>query len=183
MNLPNKLTMLRVLLVPVFVATFYLPWRSAFIFTALLFAGAFVTDMIDGHIARKYKLVTDFGKLMDPIADKLLTAAALIMLSSAGALSPIVTIAIIAREFIVSGLRLVVADKGVVVAANGLGKAKTVSQFVMILLLILMPALRFFFGGAAGPIASIAVWVALILTVWSGAVYVASYWPYIDYRK
>ncbi len=183
MNLPNKLTMLRMALIPFFVLAFYVPGRYAYWLAAILFVGAFVTDMLDGRIARSRHLVTDFGKLMDPIADKLLTAAALVMLSAKGSLSPVVTIIIISREFIVSGLRLVVADKGVVVPANWLGKAKTVLQFVMLLLLLLRPAVEAVLGGAAAWIIGLFVLLATLLTVWSGYEYMRAYWPYIDFRK
>lgn len=183
MNLPNKLTMLRMALIPVFVLAFYIPGRYAFWIAAIVFVAAFVTDMLDGRIARKRKQVTDFGKLMDPIADKLLTAAALIMLTANAKLSPIVVIIIISREFLVSGLRLVVADKGVVVPANWLGKAKTVCQFIMLVLLLIRPAVEAVCGGAASWLIGIFVAIATLLTVWSGYEYIRAYWRYIDFRK
>lgn len=98
MNLPNKLTILRIILVPVFVACFYLPVEGAMYIAAVVFVVAYFTDMLDGYIARKYNLITDFGKLMDPMADKLLTAAAMIMLTAYGLCSPIATFLTIGRR-------------------------------------------------------------------------------------
>ena len=139
MNLPNKLTVLRVIMVPFFV--FFMltdvggaanKWIALAIFVI-----ASLTDMLDGKIARKYNLVTNFGKFMDPIADKLLVCSALICLVEKGALAAWIVIIIIGREFIISGFRLVASDKGVVIAASYWGKFKTVSQMLMVILLIL----------------------------------------------
>lgn len=139
MNLPNKLTMLRVLLIPVFVvlllADFWGKWLD---YLALaVFIVASLTDMLDGMIARKYNLITNFGKFMDPLADKLLVCSAMICLLDLGRIPAWVVIVIIAREFIISGFRLVASDKGVVIAAGYIGKAKTVFQMIMIMLMIL----------------------------------------------
>ena len=139
MNLPNKLTILRVLLIPVFV--FFLLadfWGKYFDYIALaVFIIASLTDMLDGMIARKYNLITNFGKFMDPLADKLLVCSAMICLLDLGRIPAWVVIVIIAREFIISGFRLVASDKGVVIAAGYIGKAKTVFQIIMIMLMIL----------------------------------------------
>ena len=143
MNLPNKLTMLRVLLVPVFVIVLFLPeWfgfpaEAAAWLAAIVFIGASVTDMLDGKIARKQNLITDFGKFMDPIADKLLTCSAMIMLTHLNRLHPAATILFIGREFVISGFRLIAAKKGVVIAADNMGKAKTVLQMIFIPALLL----------------------------------------------
>ena len=139
MNLPNKLTMLRVLLIPVFVvlllADFWGKWLDYLALAVFIIAS--LTDMLDGMIARKYNLITNFGKFMDPLADKLLVCSAMICLLDLGRIPAWVVIVIIAREFIISGFRLVASDKGVVIAAGYIGKAKTVTQMIMIMLMIL----------------------------------------------
>ena len=133
MNLPNKLTMLRVLLIPVFVvlllADFWGKWLDYLALAVFIIAS--LTDMLDGMIARKYNLITNFGKFMDPLADKLLVCSAMICLLDLGRIPAWVVIVIIAREFIISGFRLVASDKGVVIAAGYIGKAKTVFQMIM----------------------------------------------------
>ena len=138
MNLPNKLTILRVLMIPFFVffmlVDFGYPGRIA---ALVLFCAASFTDFLDGFIARKYHLVTNFGKFMDPLADKLLVCSALICFVGKGELAAWIVIIIMAREFIISGFRLVASDNGVVIAANIWGKLKTVSQMIMIILIIL----------------------------------------------
>ena len=139
MNLPNKLTVLRVLLIPFFVWAALgdpVPGYSKYI-AVLIFIVASLTDLLDGKIARKYGLVTNFGKFMDPLADKLLVCAALICLVSCGMLSAWMVIVIISREFIISGFRLVASDNGVVIAANYWGKFKTTFQMLMIIVLLL----------------------------------------------
>lgn len=139
MNLPNKLTILRVLLIPVFVvlllADFWGKWLDYIALAVFIIAS--LTDMLDGMIARKYNLITNFGKFMDPLADKLLVCSAMICLLDLGRIPAWVVIVIIAREFIISGFRLVASDKGVVIAAGYIGKAKTVFQMIMIILMIL----------------------------------------------
>ena len=137
MNLPNKLTVLRVIMVPFFVVFMLYPLAGdASKYVALtLFCIASFTDFLDGFIARKYNLVTNFGKFMDPLADKLLVCSALICLSSMGKLAAWITLIIIAREFIISGFRLVASDNGIVIAASYWGKFKTVSHMAMIICL------------------------------------------------
>lgn len=160
MNLPNKLTMLRVILIPFFVI-FMLGslLGDADKWIALgIFIGASLTDLLDGKIARKYNLVTDFGKLMDPLADKLLVSAALICLCEMGRLAAWIVIVIISREFIISGLRQIAADKGIVIAASYWGKYKTTFQMIMICLLIVNI-------GALSLVSVIVTWVAVILTI------------------
>ena len=139
MNLPNKLTVLRVIMVPFFVAFMLYPFAGeASKYVALaLFCIASFTDFLDGYLARKHNLVTNFGKFMDPLADKLLVCSALICLSSTGQLATWIVLVIIAREFIISGFRLVASDNGIVIAASYWGKFKTVSHMTMIILLIL----------------------------------------------
>lgn len=134
MNLPNKLTLSRVIMVPFFVVFILLvPQFLYFKWIALaIFVIASLTDLLDGKIARKYNLVTNFGKFMDPLADKLLVCSALIAMSSLGVIPAWITIVIIAREFIISGFRLIAAEKGVVIAASMWGKWKTTFQMVML---------------------------------------------------
>lgn len=140
MNLPNKLTLLRVLLVPFFVAS--LLWgqgqnQMLRVVALIIFIVASLTDMLDGQIARRYHLVTNFGKFMDPLADKLLVCSALICFVELRQISAVVAIIIIAREFVISGFRLVAADAGVVIAASWWGKLKTVSQMIAVILMII----------------------------------------------
>ena len=139
MNLPNKLTVLRVFMVPFFVVFMLYPLAGdASKYVALaLFCIASLTDFFDGYLARKHNLVTNFGKFMDPLADKLLVCSALVCLSSVGKLAAWITLIIIAREFIISGFRLVASDNGIVIAASYWGKFKTVSHMAMIIMLIL----------------------------------------------
>ena len=160
MNLPNKLTVLRVIMVPFFV--FFMltdVGGDANKWIALaLFVIASLTDMLDGKIARKYNLVTNFGKFMDPLADKLLVCSALICLIQLGQLPAWIVIVIISREFIISGFRLIASDNGVVIAASYWGKFKTTFQMIAVILLIFdFQVLR--------PLASACVWIALALTI------------------
>lgn len=139
MNLPNKLTMFRVVLIPFFVLFMLAPvfqvWWGSLI-ALIIFIVASLTDMLDGKIARKYNLVTNFGKFMDPLADKLLVSSALICFVALGRLEAWIVIIIIAREFIISGFRLVAADAGVVIAASMWGKVKTCFQMGLVILII-----------------------------------------------
>lgn len=161
MNLPNKLTTLRVIMIPFFV--FFLLWQNGENYTfrmiaLALFIIASLTDLLDGKIARKYNLVTNLGKFMDPLADKLLVCSALICLIELNALPAWMVIVIISREFIISGFRLIASDNGVVIAASYWGKFKTTFQMVSVVLLILdIPALAF--------VTTICVWIALVLTI------------------
>ena len=161
MNLPNKLTTLRVIMIPFFV--FFLLWQNGENYTfrmiaLALFIIASLTDLLDGKIARKYNLVTNFGKFMDPLADKLLVCSALICLIELNALPAWMVIIILSREFIISGFRLIASDNGVVIAASYWGKFKTTFQMVSVVLLILdIPALAF--------VTTICVWIALVLTI------------------
>ncbi|MDE6213925.1 MAG: CDP-diacylglycerol--glycerol-3-phosphate 3-phosphatidyltransferase [Lachnospiraceae bacterium] len=159
MNLPNKLTVFRVILIPFFVLfllvdiTAYDEWIALAIFII-----ASLTDFLDGHIARKYNLVTNFGKFMDPLADKLLVCSALICLVELSRIPAWIVILIIAREFIISGFRLIASDNGVVIAASYWGKFKTTFQIVMICLMIanLEPLYL---------VTQVVMWAALLLTV------------------
>lgn len=145
MNLPNKLTCLRMVMIPFFVIFMYLPQNWARYIALIIFIAASLTDTADGYIARKHNLITDFGKFMDPLADKLLVCTALILFAGSGEIPAFVVVIIIAREFIISGFRLVAADNGIVIAASYWGKAKTISQMVMIIVILLnIPSWRMF---------------------------------------
>ena len=160
MNLPNKLTILRMIMIVPFVVFMLVPIGGAagkWIALAL-FVIASLTDLLDGNIARKYNLVTTFGKFMDPLAAKLLVCSALICLVELGRIPAWIVIIIISREFIISGFRLVASDKGVVIAASWWGKFKTTFQMVMIVLMIADIA-------ALSIVTQIVMWIALILTV------------------
>ncbi len=170
MNLPNKLTMLRIILIPFFIVVLltncageYSKWIAIGIFIV-----ASLTDLFDGKIARKYNLVTNFGKFMDPLADKMLVNSALICLTSMGLLPAWMVIVIVARDFVVSGFRLVAAEQGKVIAANYWGKFKTASQMVMICLVIANidhPVLKI--------VTEVFKWIVVALTVISMVVYIA----------
>lgn len=159
MNLPNKLTILRMIMIIPFVVFMLVPFGGAGKWIALaLFIIASLTDLLDGKIARKYNLVTTFGKFMDPLADKLLVCSALICLVEMGKIPAWIVIIIVSREFIISGFRQVASDKGVVIAASYWGKFKTTFQMVMIVLMIAdIPVLSL--------VTTIVMWAALILTV------------------
>ena len=186
MNLPNKLTMLRIFMIPLFIACFFLPsvWTIGtlngvafqwnYVIAAVIFFLAYITDTIDGRLARARGLITDFGKLMDPTADKLLSSAALIMLCKYEAMSfgnflmPVFAFIIIAREIFVSGIRQLAASKGIVVAAKPIGKAKTTLQFFALLFTMLLGPL---FRAIRIPVDFILMVLAVILTIWSGIDY------------
>ncbi len=164
MNLPNKLTVLRVILIPFFVAFLLLsPGNDTFKWVALaIFVIASLTDMADGKIARKYNLITDFGKFMDPLADKLLVCSAMICLIDLGKIPSWIVVIIIAREFIISGFRLVAADNGRVIAASYWGKFKTTFQMIMVILMIagLGDVIPYY-----DLLTQIIMWIALALTI------------------
>ena len=161
MNLPNKLTVLRVVMIPFFVVFMLtgLGGNYGNYIALAIFIIASLTDLLDGKIARKRNLVTNFGKIMDPLADKLLVCSALICLVEMERLAAWMVIVIIAREFIISGFRLIASDNGVVIAASYWGKFKTTFQMIMIILLILD------LGGGFAVIETAVTWIALILTV------------------
>ena len=162
MNLPNKLTIFRMILIPFFVVFMKVPFGGELhrYIALAVFVVASLTDTLDGHIARKYNLITDYGKFMDPLADKLLVCAAMICLIDTNQLPSWVVIVIISREFIISGFRLIAADNGIVIAASKWGKLKTVSQMVMIIVLLIH-----FNGYAAWIIEQVLIYLALVLTV------------------
>lgn len=174
MNLPNKLTMVRIVMIPVFVALALIQRQWAQYLALLVYIAACVTDFLDGKIARGKHLVTDFGKFADPIADKLLVMSALIVLVDSDRMPAWVCIVMLAREFIISGLRMVAAGKGTVIAAAMLGKVKTVFQMsATITLLLLVPVQGAPLLGQFGvTLANILMYIATVLTVVSGIEYV-----------
>ncbi len=187
MNLPNKLTIFRVILILPFVLLLlgsYEQWRwfSALFgdpdgavpeyLALLVFVIASLTDLLDGKIARKYNLVTNFGKFMDPLADKLLVCAALIVLVEMKRIPSWIVVIIISREFVISGFRLIAADKGQVIAANYWGKFKTTFQMVMICMMIVEDA-PFLRGNVFAFLTDLVMWIALALTVISLVDYIA----------
>ena len=168
MNTPNKLTVARMILVPFLVLFMLTGWggeANKYIYLAI-FVVASVTDWFDGKLARKYNLVTNFGKFMDPLADKLLVCSAMICFIELDKLPAWIVIIIIGREFIISGFRLIAAENGVVIAANYWGKFKTASQMVMIILLLAD------LGGIFDTLAQIFIWISLALTVISLITYI-----------
>lgn len=159
MNLPNKLTLFRVILIPFFVLFMLVDITSVDKWIALaIFIIASLTDLLDGKIARKYNLVTNFGKFMDPLADKLLVCSALICLVAMEKIPAWMVIVIIAREFIISGFRLIASDNGVVIAASYWGKFKTTFQMVMICLMIADIE-------AIAMVTAVVMWIAVLLTI------------------
>lgn len=185
MNLPNKITLSRIFLIPVFIILMSVPfeWGTlsmgerelpvAHLAGAILFILASTTDWIDGYIARKYNLVTNLGKFLDPLADKLLVSAALILLVEIGLAPAWIVIFIISREFAVTGLRLVAAGEGSVLAASQMGKLKTWIQIIAISLLLLH---NWPFAFIGFPLGTIALYLALLITVYSGYDYFKKNW-------
>ena len=169
MNLPNKLTIARMCMVPLFMIALMMNTPASRLIATVIFALASLTDMLDGQIARKYNMVTNFGKLMDPLADKVLTAAAMICLVELGDLAAWIAVVIIFREYLITGLRSVAASENIVVAANIWGKVKTVCQMIALMLLMVKPQIVDLCG------INIGLWlmyVAVALTVYSGLDYV-----------
>ena len=181
MNLPNKLTLLRFVLVPVFMVFMYINNPYSYLIALIVFAAASFTDFLDGNIARKYNMVTDFGKFMDPLADKLLTTVALIYLCLNGMCHEVVICIVLAREFAVSGIRLIAAANPAgskVIAAGMMGKAKTVLQMVASMLGLLAMALFAMdvMGAEAyawmSLVTNVLMWIMAVLTVVSGMQYI-----------
>lgn len=191
MNLPNKLTVLRICMTPFFLLALVLNFPHHYLVALLLFATASITDMIDGNIARSRNLITDFGKFLDPLADKMLTTAAFLGFIKLGLGSGIVwiTFIVLIREFLITSLRLISAGKGTVIAANIWGKAKTVSQMFAIIITMLGQYILSLVGdtvvltAVVGAITDIALWISAVLTVVSGVVYVMQNAKFIDPKK
>ncbi|MDD2619097.1 MAG: CDP-diacylglycerol--glycerol-3-phosphate 3-phosphatidyltransferase [Syntrophomonadaceae bacterium] len=168
MNVPNSLTLLRIILIPVFVIILMVRMPYGDYFAAAVFIVATLTDSLDGYLARKWKQVTKLGIVLDPIADKLLITAALIILVQLGRIHGWIAIVILGREFAVSGLRIVKAEEGVIIPASKLGKIKTVSQVIAVLLIILEKAYQPYIPLPLGPWA---MYFAVIITILSGVEY------------
>lgn len=187
MNIANQLTLLRMILVPVYIVLVYLGqpvWALA------VFVIASLTDWLDGLLARKYHLVTNFGKFMDPLADKLLVTAALVLFTEQGLVPGWVTILILAREFAVTGLRVVASAQGRVIAASNFGKAKTVAQLVAIVVLLVsmsLPEFDMLKGTASfdfiGTLGTWLIYLATLLTVVSGIDYLVKNRQFINSNK
>ncbi len=180
LNLPNKITVSRILLIPIFMLFMLVDFNfgtvnllntdieTSHIIGGLIFIIASITDWLDGYIARKYELITNMGKFLDPLADKLLVSAAFIILVELGSAPSWIIIVIISREFAVTGLRLILAGGGEVVAANQLGKIKTVTQIIAIISLLFN---NIYFESIGVPFGTIMLYIALFFTVWSGVDY------------
>ncbi len=185
MNLPNKLTLARVILVPIFVfflLTDFVPFSP--VIALVIFIAASITDALDGHIARKNNLITNFGKFLDPLADKVLVVSALLCFVELGFISSVPVIIIVAREFMVSGLRLVTANEGVVVPAGIWGKLKTAFTMVTIVVILGLLCIHPLIYTLVGIIITqILIWISTALTVISGGQYLKAYWKYIDSSK
>ena len=191
MNLPNKLTLMRVILIPFFLVMIYVDAIPLhFLWALVIFATASLTDMLDGKIARARGLVTNFGKFLDPLADKVLVITALTVFVELKEfrMSAIPLVIIIAREFMVSGLRLLAAEEGVVIAAGIWGKLKTAFTMVTIVGVVAYLSLAYDFGLAVPDfvrtwILGGLIWISTILTIISGLVYLKGCWKYIDGDK
>jgi len=162
MNLPNKITVARIAMVPIFIWVLLSGIQNSRLIAAAIFIIASITDFIDGYLARKYELITDFGKLMDPMADKILVASALIALVQIGRISVWPVAIILAREFLITSFRSLAASKGLVIAASIWGKIKTNTQMFAIILLML----------TNNPIADIMLWISVISTILSAVDYI-----------
>jgi len=168
MNLPNKITVIRILMIPFFIAALLIDFPFHQPIAAALFIIAALTDSLDGYLARSRNLVTDFGKFMDPLADKLLVCSALICFVQLGSVPAWVVIVIIAREFAITGLRTLAASDGIVISASKWGKAKTMSQMIAIVIILFN---NWPFSLINFPADTIMIYVATILTIYSGIDY------------
>lgn len=172
MNLANRLTILRIILVPVFLFFIAVRIKYGNVLAAIIFIIAAITDTLDGYIARKRKEITKFGKFMDPLADKLIVTAALISLVELGKIASWAVMIIVAREFAVTGLRSLAASEGRIIAASKWGKAKTVFQIIAIIASLL-----------GLPFSNILMWIAIIITIISGADYFSKNIDIIDFKS
>jgi CDP-diacylglycerol--glycerol-3-phosphate 3-phosphatidyltransferase len=193
MNPANKLTVARVILVPFFMLFMYIDIPFHYGIALIIFAIASLTDALDGHIARTRHLVTNFGKFLDPLADKVLVIAALTVFVDIDEvkMGAVPLVIIIAREFMVSGLRLLAADSGIVVAAGIWGKLKTAFTMVTIIGILLWLSILYDFNAGitesvqntANVVISVFIWISTILTIISGCIYLRGYWHLIDSDK
>ncbi len=166
MNLPNKLTLLRIALIPIFMGVLM---TGHYAISAVIFIAASLTDALDGYIARKYHLITNFGKIMDPLADKLLVTAAFVCLVQLGDVAAWMVIIILARELTITGLRAVAASEGIVISAANSGKLKTILQMLAIIALLFQ---NYPFSIWHIPFADAMLWAALFMTIYSGVEYI-----------
>ncbi|WP_022849765.1 CDP-diacylglycerol--glycerol-3-phosphate 3-phosphatidyltransferase [Limisalsivibrio acetivorans] len=173
LNLPNKLTILRIFAIPVFLVILYYDKSYFNVIACILYTIAALTDYVDGYIARKYNLVTDLGKILDPVADKILVAATMIALVEMGRLEGAVVMLILARDFAMGALRNVASSKGVIIAAGKMGKWKTAFQMVGVGMIIFKNEL---FGVDIMMIGKILVYISLVLSVYSAVQYFNSYY-------
>ncbi len=181
MNTANKITILRILMIPIFMVVLMIDFAYNDLVAALIFVVAAATDGVDGYVARKYNQITDFGKFIDPLADKLLVATALICLVDMGRIASYMAIIIIAREFIVTSLRIVAISKGVVIAAEMTGKIKTVIQIIATVISLVFYGEKFLIGNfSAGYIAML---IATLFTIYSGYVYLKNNWSLVADNK
>ncbi|MCX7714861.1 MAG: CDP-diacylglycerol--glycerol-3-phosphate 3-phosphatidyltransferase [Clostridia bacterium] len=181
MNTANKITLLRVVLVPIFMFFLMKNNYTCQLIALAIFLFAAATDGVDGYIARKYNQITTFGKFVDPLADKMLTTSALVVLLYYGRVSPWAVVIILAREFIVMGVRLVAGAEGKVIAASFWGKLKTVTQMVAVIAAIVL------LGGGFSPvpaklITDILIWLSVVITVFSGVDYLVKNWSLMDLK-
>ena len=194
MNLPNKLTLMRVFLIPFFLIFMYWKISYHYLIAFIIFAAASITDALDGKIARKRNLVTNFGKFLDPLADKVLVISALAVFVDIPEIKmgAVPLIIISAREFMVSGLRLLAADSGIVVAAGMWGKLKTAFTMAAVIFSLVWLSICYDFGlnvsenlrnGIDGIFIPVLVWISVVLTVISGGIYLKGYWHLIDSDK
>ncbi len=189
-NLPNKLTLIRMLLAPIYLALMLIEFPYHYIVALAVFAVASLTDMLDGKIARKNNLITVFGKLLDPLADKMLTTAALLAFMREGWCSIWIVMIVLTREFAVAGVRLIATAQGIVIPANYWGKAKTVSQMVFTIVIMLLAELDATFNIFANAgwftlarVSNIMLWITAVLTVVSGITYFVDSKKLIDFSK
>ena len=190
LNLPNKLTLIRMFLAPIYLALMLIEFPYHYIVALAVFSVASLTDMLDGKIARKNHLITVFGKLLDPLADKMLTTAALLAFMREGWCSIWIVMIVLTREFAVAGVRLIATAQGIVIPANYWGKAKTVSQMVFTIVIMLLAELDATFGFlesagwfALAGVSNILLWIAAVLTVVSGITYFVDSKKLIDFSK
>ena len=170
MNTANKLTMLRVIMIPAFLVVLYMNPPFASVISLLIFVAASLTDLLDGYIARNYNQTTDFGKFMDPLADKCLVIAAMLWFVEVGQMPAWALLIVVVREFAVSGLRMQAANLGKVIAAGWSGKVKTASTMVCICIMLVLPGMTFL-GGVADILNGLCVAVIVVTTLYSGIEY------------
>ena len=186
MNLPNKLTVVRMILTPIYLAAMLIGFKYHYLLALVIFAVASITDFLDGKIARKNNIVTTFGKLCDPVADKMLTTAALLAFMQLGLCNIWVVMIVLTREFLVTSFRLVSSAQGVVIPAGILGKIKTVSQMVFSILIMLglfiseFTVLDF---DRFSLVSNVLLWITAVLTVISGIKYIVDGKKMIDFSK